>query len=382
MDNKGFTLIEVILAIFIIGLLAASFLPMITFGYKGIIDSKKFTEALFKDQELLEEKIEELRDKEPVNPNMATINVYGKEIKGHKISINTTSSGVVNMFLPKKRVVAPIPVIQSPPNVIVRNSSDIAITPKPSYIDLLDSDKKLFVDEPTITTATKDNYLMSVYRWYMSSEIDSSNTPPTTVNEYLVLKEWNEAKKQLSFAESVELKFIPNIKETYNKDKNIKEYYNNLTFEKVRDALSFNNESFINTLGNRYIRYGITPFSVAGRIGKEELSDPIYIKAPRIEIEKAEFADINKIYIYFKEDIGEAIDQANIRINETLGNPKFVYRDSTNNKLLILEFDNLDNTKEINSNKLTRGAVSSKTYGKISIWYNNTPEGEFKITSP
>lgn len=39
--KRGFTLIEVIVAIALIGLLAFSFLPTMTFGYKNLIDTKK-----------------------------------------------------------------------------------------------------------------------------------------------------------------------------------------------------------------------------------------------------------------------------------------------------------------------------------------------------
>ncbi len=369
MKNKGFTLIEVIVAISLIGLIAVSFLPMMTFGYKNIVDSQKFTTTLYDYQQIVENKIESLRDSDPGTSNFITI--YGKKIYGHKIQENTSTSGVVNVFIPKRRKIAPVPVIEAAPKVKVRKLN-IDIEPQPTFIDLFSLENSLFVDEIKITSGTKDNYLMSVYRWYVSSERDNSTSPSPGPNEYFVLKEWNEAKKQLSFAESINLKFIPNIKDSYNLIK----------LNDVKTKLALDNESFISTLGNRYIKYSVTPFSVAGRMGEERFSNPIYIKAPRIEIQKAVFSDDNKIFIYFKDEIAEAVDMSNIKLNGSIGEPDYAYRDSGDYKRLVLEFNTLDKTSQVEGNRLIRGAVKSVAYNDISIWYNNVLDGEFPITLP
>lgn len=370
MKKKGFTLIEVIVGIFLIGLITISFLPILTFGYKNIVDSQKFTTTLYDYQQKVENKIETVRDTDPGTSNFITI--YGKKIYGHVIQENTSSSGVVNVFIPKRRMIAPVPVIESAPIIKVRKLN-INVSPQPTFIDLSSLEDSLFVDEINITNATKDNYLMSVYRWYVSSEMDSSQLPSADPNEYFVLKEWNEAKKQLSFAASSNLKFIPNIKDGYNL----------ISFNEVKTKLALDNDVFINTLGNRYIRYSVTPFSIAGRIGQELFSNPIYIKAPRIEIEKAEFSsDENKIFIYFKEEIAEAVDMAKIKLNDNIGELDFAYRDSGDTKRLVLEFNALDKTSQVEGNKLIRGAVKSAAYDNITIWYNNVLDGEFPITLP
>lgn len=373
MKNRGFTLIEVIFSITLIGLIAVTFLPMITFGFKNTIEAGKFTDILFEYQAMIENKIDNLRGVDPntMDPDdIKTLTIFGIDVKGHNISIDDDSSGEINMFLPKSTSNEIIPVIESPPVIDVRKNN-VKVTPTPEYIDLYDDTISLFVHEIDITSATDDNYLMSVYRWFMSSEMSNSQSPSDNTNEYFIVKEWNEAKKQLSFEDSSKLKFIPNIKDLYNI----------LKFQEAKDNLNLSDEDFINTFGNRYIRYGVTPYSLRGRIGKEELSENVvYVTAPRVNLLNAMFVGENKVVLSFQEDISETVDINNIRLNDSIEEaPSSVYRDDLNHKRLILEFDNLDTSHEIEGNVILRGAVQSDQYGKISIWHNDLLEGEFKI---
>lgn len=370
MKNKGLTLIEVILSITLIGLIAVSFLPMITFGFRNTIESGKFTDILFQYQEEMENEIDNLRDIDPNDGGVNTLSfqIFGQDVVGHNISIDDDSSGEINMFLPMRTLNEIIPEIESPPVIDVRENN-MDLNPSPEDIDLDDDRISLFVHEIDITSETADYYLMSVYRWYMSSEMDISQTPSDSSNDYFIVKEWNEAKKQLSFGDSSSLKFIPNIKDDYN----------TISLNDVKESLNLSDEDFINTFGNRYIRYGVTPYSLRGRIGKEELSNVIYVNAARIELLDAIFVDEDKVVLSFKEEISHEIDTTNIRLNESLGPPLSVYRDDLDYKRLIMEFADLDRSEDIAGNVILRGAVQSEEYGKISIWHNGRPEGEFTI---
>ncbi|WP_312833131.1 type II secretion system protein [Sedimentibacter saalensis] len=367
MRNKGYTLIEVIFSIALIGLIAVTFLPMITFGVKNTFEATDFTDVLFDYQEKVEGQIDSLRD-DPDGLTPFDSTIFGNTVTGHEIYMHDDSSSEIYMFLPKRTASEPIPVIQSPPIIdIRRNGTKITISPE--VVDLSDDTISLFVNEIDITSATDEFYLMSVYRWYMSSEMDISQTPSNNPNEYFIIKEWNEAKKQLSYEDSSNLKFIPNIKDLYN----------TMVFSGVKTSLSLSDEDFINTIGNRYIRYGVTPFSLRGRIGKEEMSNAVYVQAPRIVLLNAIFEGGNKIVLTFSEDISVVVDSSNIILNESIGPPVSAYRDESNHTRLIMEFDSLDSSSSIAGNKLLRGAVQSEAYGKISVWHNNILEGEFTI---
>ena len=179
MKNKGLTLIEVIFSMTLIGLIAIIFLPMITFGFKNTVEAGKFTDILFEYQEDMENEIDNLRDIDPndMDPDdIISLQVFGQNITGHDISIDDDSSGEINMFLPMRTLNEIIPEIESPPVIDVR-VNNVKVTPTPDDIDLYDDNTSLFVHEIDITSETDDNYLMSVYRWYMSSEMDKSQLP-------------------------------------------------------------------------------------------------------------------------------------------------------------------------------------------------------------
>lgn len=366
MKKRGYTLIEVLLAIFLLGLISVSFLPVISSGYKNIISSQKFTEELFEEQKSMENQIENLREITP-GPGSVSTKIYGKTIKSHEIKVST-SSGQLRAYIPKRTINPQIPVIQAPPVINIRKGN-INVSPQSSFINLLDNEHSLFVSEINITNSTKDSYLMSIYRWYISELMSDTTNPGDSLSNYFIIKEWNEAKKQIPFENSLQLKYIPNIKDNYN----------TFNFLEVKDGLNFNQETLINTLGNRYIRYGVTPFAISGHIGEEELSDPIYIVAPKIEIESAWLNEYNEILIYFKDNIENNIDLNKINLNEELGVPQAGRRDENNHKLLILTLYDIDNTRDYEGNTLYSGAIVSNTYGRISIWHNSIPEGEFTI---
>lgn len=144
-------------------------------------------------------------------------------------------------------------------------------------------------------------------------------------------------------------------------------------------GLSLTSEDWINQFGNRYNTYGVTPYSVAGRIGKEELSNKIYVKAPRIEIVNAYFTSHDRrVEVLFNAPIGSSFDTALMKFNGSLGNVVSATRSATDSKVLILEFDkDLVKDVAVPGNEMTKGAVTSETYGKISIWSEGKPDGKF-----
>lgn len=380
--NKGFTLVEVVLAIAIIALIAVSFLPLFSFSYINLLGTEQLTQNIFNDQQLVENEIDSHRFSSVPNPNTNYKSAFGVSVPVHLINVNTSNSGKVRVYLPKQSQTPRVPVLENAPLLLVRNSNNVTINPQPLKFNLLTASYNLFVSEVPISSGTKEDYLMSVYRWYLSDEISNSQSAGESTNEYVVAKEWNEAKSQITYSQALTMGFIPNIKEYTNPNTGLKELYNVLDFKTFKTAYSYNTEQMINVFGNRYVRYGVTPYSIAGRIGEERLSNTVYVEAPRIEIVSAKFDSVhNSIAILFNLDIEDSFNPSLIKLNDEIGVPNSIRRDTNNHKLIILDFPNpLNKTSVVNGNLLLRGSVASKDYGAITIWYGGNPNAEFPIT--
>lgn len=381
--KKGLTLIEVILSITLISIIAMYFLPGITFGYKNLIESKKFTEDIFASQLEIEKLMEEKRKQVPVEA--FDENIFGVTVEGHNIEISVEDHGEIHVFQTEKKYDYEVPKIiknvDSGLTNIVRLSAFINSSetlPVPTSVNmftgsnLLDSTRNFLVDSKYYKIENPKIHLVSIYRWYTSSMVDYS--ADFKMDNYFIIKEWNAARPLYSYEESKTLKTIPNIQNDPD--------YNRLTFTEIKTGLGLNDTALINQYGNRYYYFSITPFAISGKIGEEVYSNAIYINAPRIEIEKAVYGpNDNQVSIYFKDNIkNDEIIRERMSFNASLGNVVNVSRDTTNNKLLIIEFDNtLDQDVDTEGNILHFGAVQSEVFGEISIWYNGVVESEFTI---
>ncbi len=383
MNEKGFTLVEVILAISIISLIAISFLPLITFSYTNLINTEQFTEDMFNDQRTIEEQIDALRFSNVPTPTVNYKTVFGVNVPVHLLQVNTSTSGEVRVYLPKQSQTPRVPILQSSPIIKVRNNAnDLIINPQPIKYHLINNSYNLFSSEVPITNETKEDFLMNVYRWYISDEVSSDIPASSSTDNYIVVKEWNEAKTQITYAEALTTGFTPNIKEYIVPKTLVKEPYNVLKLSTLQTAYSFDVEQMINNYGNRYIRFGVTPYSIAGRIGEERLSNSIYIEAPRLEIVSAWYHPTeNQIIIQFNMEIEDSFNPTLIYLNNDIGQPAHIQRDDSNHNRLILEFSEvLNKSVSKGGNKLIKGAVNSKEYGAITIWHNGNPSSEFIIT--
>jgi type II secretory pathway pseudopilin PulG len=364
------TLLEIMIAVALISVAAASLLPALTYGFVSLVNSQKITQDNFNAQTSMEQQIVLKQDIDPTDVNTTrTITVFGTAVKGHVLKIVSYGADL-NVFLPKRPFTNTVPILLAPSVTTVRKNT-IAVSPQPGTIDALDSTLDIFASDVYITTATQQYFLLNTFRWYISDEMDSSATPSSITKDYFAIKEWNEAKPLLPYSQSNDLSFIPNIKIDYNR----------FSIKELTDNLGLSQTDIINRFGNRYVRYGVTPYSVIGRIGKEELSVPIYLSAPRISIVSATFVKAkNMINIKFADVITTTVSIPQIFMNDVLGTPSNAYRSSTDSTILVLEFDhNITQTQTVAGNRINVGAVASATYGNITVWSDNVPGGTFTV---
>lgn len=387
--KKGFTLIEVIVAIALIGILAVSFLPTITFGFTNLFKSQKFSKDIFDSQKEIETMIEE--KKNATIDGTDSIDLFGVQVKGYNISTPISTYGEMNFFQPNfiKEYNTPELVAQGHsgiPNIVLLNKNK---TTTPSNLVKLFNDDDSLNDvifnadgnKYKIKDEHKNIHLVNVYRWYTSSEVSytEGTIPDTVLDNNLLIKEWNAARGLVSYAESKLSNFIPNIQ---NDPITNQPTYNKFTFNEVKEGLSLLNEDLINNYGNRYLYYSVTPYAVSGKIGKEYYSNAMYVSAPKIEIESAKYTiGGDTVIIMFKDSIKDPFVPDKMIFNESLGDIISITINPYNDKEMSIHFNRAINSGiDIEGNLLYKGSVSSKKYGAISIWTNNKPNDTFTIT--
>lgn len=269
MSKKGFTLVEILVAIALIGIIAVAFLPLLTFSYTHLLDAKRYTTDLNAIQQEVEKKMEIARNNTPVagNPDVATVSVFGKTVTAHVIqqeiqSGTSSAHGKINALVPKDNVVYNEPALS---NVTINAYVGGSLVSNPQFLFPVNTGISFSGSTPTVVSYP-DDYLMSVYRWYMSPVMDIGDTsPPTDIREWIILKEWNEARTPLSYAASNNLTFIPNIEANYNQ----------LSLSEFAFLPGDTAETIANRFSGRYFVYSVTPYSTIGRVGVEVFSNPI-----------------------------------------------------------------------------------------------------------
>lgn len=270
MNKKGLTLLEVLLAIAILGIISAAFIPILAGSFTNLSNSKALTRDLFQAQQDLEQEMEIARNTE-TDASDYTLVVFGKTIVGHDLKKDILSeegnaSGEISVFVPKYKVVYDVPEIES---VAIQAYRSGVLLTDPEFLFPLDSS---ITFTSSYTEGSQQEFLMNVYRWYMSP---ISIEEPKNYHDWIIIKEWNEARTPLSYADSEDFGFIPNIEADYD----------SLNFS--RDFGMTADEIGIRFAG-RYFVYSVTPYSLAGRVGEEVFSnaistnrissiDPVYI---------------------------------------------------------------------------------------------------------
>ena len=197
MNKRGLTLIEIILALAILGILAASFLPVLTAVFKNVFQAKDITKGVYLTQQQLELAMEVARN-EDTSPEDLSIEIFGKNVVGHDLQLNVVDEkggeyGQVNVFVPKYKVEYNVPKVK---RVDLSAYSGEAYISNPSRIYPFDSSVKLVGSH---VMESEEDFLMNIYRWYMSPV---TTERPSNYQDWIIVKEWNEARAELSYGNS------------------------------------------------------------------------------------------------------------------------------------------------------------------------------------
>ena len=184
MDNKGFTLIEVIVSIFIIGLIGVVFLPSISSSFSFMGKSKTMTVDIFNVQKLMEQEMEEMRDsiddyiEDGSKPDYRnkTAYVFGKNIPyiaipyTDEIENNFSYGELYSIIANGHAIEANLPKV-----------SEISLT-KSANKPLYGADNSLHLKGNVIINSMA-NYLTDLKKWYVSKEGFDGYIPSNIPNE-------------------------------------------------------------------------------------------------------------------------------------------------------------------------------------------------------
>ena len=262
MDKKGFTLIEVVMTVFILGLIATVFLPSTLMSYNNIKKAEEISIGITMAQKKIDVNIENARDsmyqynKDNSKPNpfgSKKFALFGKEVKGVFMEEpiynekEKEQHGYIYAFVGNIHMEDFEKGLLPEAYDVTNRDNNGEI--KPLYYMDSNKTKAYLVGDYKI----KNDYYMEIKRWYVSKDGFEGFIPDTDVNEDYIGKRYP---------------LWPNDYEVISN-----ENYFGDTRTQLDDL-----ERFI----NKHIVFSVIPVTVSGKYGYEIKSNEIYIMGPPV----------------------------------------------------------------------------------------------------
>lgn len=246
LNKKGFTLVEIIVAIALLGIISVGFLTVISNNLNFIQQNRETTESVFAMQQQMELAIDRTREEIddasiPLSANVTPItisNAFGSGINVQAYQLKETDGSGKTMYtlISEQRMPEfPVPIVETISANLKVGGSIVDQAYAVSGVSV--------VGNYTIDPATTADFLVANENWYVSREGFNIPYPNTVVPEYEV------GTKYPSFPNDYTI--IP------------AELQSNLT-----DVTAY---------GNRHIVYAVTPAGKSGRLGDLVASEPVFV---------------------------------------------------------------------------------------------------------
>lgn len=242
--NKGSSLLEIMLAVAIIGIIVAAFLPSVGNYFSEIIKAKYVTKDVFYTQKTMENEIQNIKDQisantTPTNGQSYTLftGIYKRTVSGYPRSFNSSVGNTLFTIVGDNRMPEFKVATITSATIKLWNGTEIpyayAITPSLSI-------------KSTIILSDPDNVnLTNIHRWYVSREGFNINPSET--------------------ATPLEIE-ISTVYPSFPDDYTI-----------IPAAKSTDLSTISTDYAGRFIVYTVTPASSSGKMGKTFASNPVYI---------------------------------------------------------------------------------------------------------
>ena len=319
MNRKGMTLIEIIIAMFLLGVISIAFLPSISSSYSMMKDSRRFTVDSFATQQEMEKKMEEARNLDDTTVDFFTTkDIFGKKIGGYEITYPLGNRNEIYAFIPDiKRDDYPVPIAINVKNEPKRGGENLEIP----YA--LDSDLR-FCGSNDIDPSTSNLLLTTLYKWYVSNDSFDPIVPENNIDEIEIGTRY------------------PRWPYDYTEIKNeTKKDLRGIDFSEFKD---------------RHIVFSVIPVAKSGKYGKEVSSNPIYLSGlPRL----------NNLLLHLDASLLEG----NPRVKEDVTSPILEWKSACN------EFV----AKTFNTNRISELHYENREGGRYGAKYISTNGNELKI---
>ncbi len=247
MNNKGMTLVEVVMAVFLLGIIAVVFFPSTWSSFDMMKKAKEITADTFLAQQSIEIEMERVRDKDLTSPTQNFSSVFGKTVTGVAVTQQIldkdgNSRGELNVFIgDKPDIDENLPVAD---NVkIVDNTAK-----KNDKIIYWGQNNTSYSLKGSFTIPDTTNYFMSLFRWYSSRDGFDGYFPDAVTDESY----WGVR---------------------YPTPVNDYELLTGKDTEQLTDLKAY--------IG-KYVVFSVIPVAKTGRYGVEERSNRIYIMGPPV----------------------------------------------------------------------------------------------------
>ncbi|GEM_PF-1680271 len=251
--KKGFTLVEVIVSLAILGIIAISFLGAISSHFTYMTSTKNITQDAFKAQEMMEYEIDEAKER-VMSPSasLKTSKIFntdlgGIDVKYEEVKISHNNKDYYTLVSNVKPDPLEIISLESIGIKLMQGSSQM----EGDYYGY-PTDEFSIVGNFSNKNIYKWDHLLNQVEWYVSS--DTFNIPKPK-NESAVLND-------------DEGHYYPIFPRDY-------EIFSNETVYKF--GTSQNTFSYIDNIAGRHIIYTVTPAAKSGKLGERKESKPIFI---------------------------------------------------------------------------------------------------------
>lgn len=252
--NKGFTLVEVIISLAVLGIIAISFLGAISSHFTYMTSTKEITQNAFKAQEMMENEIDDAKIRvkaaDPITLKKTKIfnsDLGGIEVKYEELKITHNNKDYYTLVSNVRPDPLEIISLESLGIKLMQNSTQI----QDDYYGYA-TDKFSIVGNFNNSNTYKWDHLLNQVEWYISSEQFNIPLPKD---------------KTVALNDS-EGHYYPIFPRDY-------EIFSNETIYKF--GASQSTFPYIKNIAGRHLIFTVTPAAKSGKLGKQEKSKPIFI---------------------------------------------------------------------------------------------------------